>query len=252
MAQLLSICGFSCILFANEPVPGNKNIVTLTRVENNKANLMATKILEEAYRRIGYKVNTVALPAERSISMANSGEFDGLVVRTNLLEKKLKKKYPNLVMVPAKVSYLDLSVYSKDLSLTATEMADLKHKTVGVLLGNKWLSSLTRGFNTVQAPGIESLFLMLDRDRFEVLLFPKIIGSDVINRLGLNNIVINNPSIKQLDIHHYLHKKNVELVPKLSSILEQMEQKNESLNIRKKWVEACLHNSQVNKANCLQ
>jgi len=118
------------------------------------------------------------------------------------------------------------------------------------MFGNKWLSSLTKDFNTVRASNIESLFLMLNRNRFDVIIFPQIIGTDIINRLSLKNVVVNNPSIKKIDIYHYLHRKNDKLVPRISSILEEMDQENESLYIRKMWVESCLHNSQTKDSNC--
>ena len=68
------------------------------------------QVLAEALRRVGYKVETVQMPAERALINANLGLDDGDLLRIDGLEKK----YPNLIKVPEKIMDMDVMLFTKN------------------------------------------------------------------------------------------------------------------------------------------
>lgn len=70
---------------------------------------LADRIISEAFRRTGYEIKIVSLPSERALINANAGIEDGNFIRV----AGLNKLYPNLIMVPEKITAHEFVVFTK-------------------------------------------------------------------------------------------------------------------------------------------
>jgi len=80
-----------------------------TLPDPDPAAIIAERILREAYRRIGRELEVKAMPGERSLLSANSGDTDGELYR----RAGIDKAYPNLLMVPVALQQYEIVVFSK-------------------------------------------------------------------------------------------------------------------------------------------
>ncbi len=99
---------FSSSVFSQETLIFNT--VFTSPISKTDQTGFADRVLAEAFKRVGYKLETVQLPGERAIFNANRGLADGDLLRISGLEKK----YPNLIKVPEKVMDLDMVLFTKN------------------------------------------------------------------------------------------------------------------------------------------
>ncbi len=71
--------------------------------------MISERILKEAYQKLGIRMRTRILPAERALRHSNSGQCDGEINRI----RQVNKKYKNLVLVPIEINYLEGVAFAK-------------------------------------------------------------------------------------------------------------------------------------------
>ncbi len=212
------------------PTIASENVPTITLNDSNKEPFTTKArdgfldiILTEAFRRIGYKLNTVQLPPERGLLAANEGIVDGDVNRI----KGLEKTYPNLQRVPEKIRDSEFCALSKNNSISNTPN-ELKKRVVGHIKGWKiYDKMMATSKKVITASSPTQLFRLLEVNRIEVALYSCVEGLDLAQRLGINNIHILKPDFQQVKLFIYLNNKHANLIPQLSSALLLI--KNEGL-----------------------
>jgi polar amino acid transport system substrate-binding protein len=175
-------------------------------------------IATETFRRIGVELHLVKLPAERALLLANDGLEDGDLTRIAGLEEQ----YPNLVRVPEKLIDWDFAAFSRNASIPANFEAIRRH-SVGLIKGWKIYERNMAGaerVTTVDDP--QQLFRLLDRDRIEVALYARWMGSALIQKQGLKNIRPLEPPLASRAMYIYLNKRHIKLVPKLAEALRAL------------------------------
>ncbi len=86
-------------------------VITISAVENEAIHIISAKILTEAYKKLGYKVDFNFLPAKRSLAWANNGTTDREMARIRGIEQK----YPNLIPVPTSIINLNSAAFTKSI-----------------------------------------------------------------------------------------------------------------------------------------
>ncbi len=69
-------------------------------------------------------------------------------------------------------------------------------------------------------------------------------------KFGITKVKSLSPSLQKIDLYHYLHQKNKDLVPKIDAVLQEMAENGELESLRAKFAEE-LYNTSVDKLNVL-
>jgi polar amino acid transport system substrate-binding protein len=177
------------------------------------------EIVKEAFGRIGITVGIVHLPSERALQNVNMGVDDGNFARVAGLEAK----YPNLVMVPEKITDFYFTVFTKDPALVASSFADLKTKNVTIVIGWKILEDNLAGTKKLtKLKNGQNLFDFLANDRCDAVVFDRLEGLEIIREEGLAGIRAVVPPLATLPMYLYLNKRHADLVAPLASALTAM------------------------------
>lgn len=204
------------------PGPGTAENTPLTISTNNTP--LDRKALEqiatESFHRIGVEPRIVSLPSERSLIAANLGEVDGEGLRIS----GLTAQYPNLVQVPERFVRISFVAFAKDATISLDNGWDsLKPYRVVFINGWKMFEANTgsaRVVNKVDKP--EQMFRMLEDGRVDLVLYTRADGVQLARSLGLSTIAPVSPSLKDVDMYLYLHKKHQALVPRINQALRDI------------------------------
>jgi polar amino acid transport system substrate-binding protein len=78
----------------------------------------------------------------------------------------------------------------------------------------------------------KNLFQMLAKNRFNIVVSPRLNGLYQLQQSGIQGIRELKPAIKRFDLFHYLHQKHVALAPKISTVFKAMKKSGELAKIR--------------------
>jgi polar amino acid transport system substrate-binding protein len=175
-------------------------------------------ILREAYARIGIRVATDEFPGERALIMSNSGNTDGEVNRI----RGISRKYPNLRIIPVAINSIEGLAFAISPNITIRKWQDLQPYIVGLRIGAKYAEYGTAGMKVTAVATNDQVFDMLDQRRTDVAISTRIEGVLTIKKLGLTGIRPMEPPLVTLKLFHFLHKKHLALVPRITLVLEEM------------------------------
>jgi polar amino acid transport system substrate-binding protein len=178
-------------------------------------------VAAEALRRIGYRLETVQLPAERGLTNSNAGVDDGEMSRIAGLERL----YPNLIRVPEKIMDWEFNAFTNKSIHINGKWSDLSPYAVAYINGWKILeknvpdeAEITR----VQNP--RQLFALLHKERTDFIIYERWGGLNIIQKQKFDEMRIIMPPLAVKDMYIYLHKKHEKLVPQVARALYEMKQ----------------------------
>jgi len=190
-------------------------------------------VLIEAYNKIGYDIEVKRLPNARALMSSNFGKVDGEVSRV----KGINKKFVNLIQIPIAINFLEGYAFSKKSSLEITNWESLRKYKLVCVRGVKFVEANLnkRSIDCHEVTLFTQAVKLLQLDRFEVAVFPRINGISAIREAKLADIKpVGKPLIKT-KLYHYLHKKNKNIVTKIQTVLEEMEQSGRIAEIRAEY-----------------
>ena len=216
IAGLLLMFGLNAALADNPTLTVSTNNTPLDR----KA---LEQLSQESFRRIGVDLKLVSLPSERSLVAANLGEVDGEGLRVAGLGGP-GSPYPNLVQVPERFVRISFVAFSKDATIPLDNGWDsLKPYRIAFINGWKMFEANALGARVVhKVDKPEQLFRMLEEGRVDLALYTRADGILLARNLGLPAIAPLSPTLKDVDMYLYLHKKHQALVPKLSQAIRDI------------------------------
>lgn len=176
-------------------------------------------IVGEAFRRAGLSFKLVRLSAERGLKNANDGIEDGELARIGGMEKM----YPNLIPIPGKVLDYHFVAFTRHAQLNNASWESLQPLSVGYLRGWKiYERSLMPGTRVTVVDTPEQLFSILDKNRIDVALYERSLGTALVKTLGIKDVHVVEPSLTELEMFIYLHKKHAAKVPAVASALHDL------------------------------
>lgn len=177
-------------------------------------------VAKEAFKRIGYSLSTVHLPAERGLKNANDGIEDGELARI----KGLEKLYPNIVRVPEKIMDWEFTAFSyKKIPMTKGWKSLLPY-SVSFINGWKILEkNVPKQTEVTKVRTTEQLFLMLLKKRADIILFERWSGLLYVKQ-HMPLVKIQTPPLATREMFIYLNKKHRKIIPGLTAALRQMKQ----------------------------
>ena len=127
--------------------------------------------------------------------------------------------------------------FIKNKSIIIKSWDDLMPLKVGVNRGIIFTVNGTKGMNVQFVNSFSSLFQMLDIERVDVIISPRVIGLVQILKQDFKNVIINEPPLTRLNQYHYLHKRHSKLAARLESVLKRMKESGEIALIRSTYIE---------------
>ena len=202
--------------------------LTLVTVEDSADTAAGVAVVAEAYGRLGVEVDIRGYPAQRAILLASSGEADGEVQRID----SVRELYPSLVQVHPAVNYLEASVFSSKTEFEPNGWDSLDPYCVGIIRGIKFAEAATAGMNRHFIADYPSLFRMLEHDRIDVAVTPRVNGRYHIRSAKLDSISELGEPLARFELYHYLHERHRDLVPRIAAVLEEMRASGDMRAIR--------------------
>ncbi len=220
----IDILFIACLLCFVSLAEAQTEIVLITSSEppnsTEKLDGICDRVMTEAFQRIGVEMEIARLPSARAIKNANEGVGDGIYVRVGGLITTL---YPNLIQVSVPITQFEFVAFSRNYDFQPSSWESLRPFHVGIVHGWKILEEniqRTKSLTTVSSP--EALFMMLEAERLEVVVYDLRQGLHFIRELGIKNIKAMAPPFITKDMYLYLHKKHQSLIPQLTETLIQM------------------------------
>lgn len=172
----------------------------------------------EAFRRAGFRLRLVKVPAERALLNANAGVEDGDLTRIAGLEAQ----YPNLIRVPEKLVDWELSAFSMNSAIPG-KLDALRTHSVAHIKGWKIYEQMMAGApGLVQTEDSAQLFRLLELKRVEVVLYTRWMGMAKIREQGLQNVSVLEPPLATREMYIYLNKRHAHLAPKIAAALREI------------------------------
>jgi len=176
-------------------------------------------IVGKALKTIGYKLESVRLPAERALINANTGIDDGDLLRIG----GLQKVYPNLIQVPEPIIDIEFMVFTKQTSFPVKSWQSLNPYSISIINGWKILEkNITNASELTKVKNVSQLFTMLKKDRVDIIIYSRWVGLSYIKQHHISGIRILEPALARKNMYVYLHKKHKLLVPKLAAALRAL------------------------------
>lgn len=181
------------------------------------------QVLKEAFKRIGYQLETVRLPAERALINANRGIDDGELARIG----GLQKKYPNLIQVPETFLTVDMVLYSKNYPEFVVDGWDsVASHSLAIISGWKIMernfAKLGDRVEIIKTDTPEQSFSLLENDRVDFIAYSNWSGLGYIKTHNIKNIKLLEPPLARPEFYVYLHKKHEAIVPQLAEAIKTM------------------------------
>ena len=178
-------------------------------------------VVEQALQRMGYGLNILTVPAERSLKMAEAGLADGDLLRTTAIEEY----FPTLLQVPEVLLQSEFVVFSREAVDLKNGWQSLSGKSVGIIFGMKIIEKKVPASALVTKVKNETqLFALLLKKRIDYAVFIRDIGLYHLHKNTINGLVVSDTSLDHVPSYVYLHPKHAALVPRLASALQAMKQ----------------------------
>lgn len=197
---------------------------------------ISSRVLVEAYSRLGIEIKLLELPAQRSLTESDAGRQDGEVNRI----MEVEQVYTNLIRIPVAVNIFEAMVFSRHHRFLIGGIESLKSFTLAIRIGSKYAENLTEGLDVAKFPSYEKIFALLSQDRYDIVIATRLNGLREIKKQKLRGIVALEPPLAVYRLYHYLHKKNGQLVPKITRVLEEMEAEGMIDQIRNHYIDELL------------
>lgn len=203
----------SCICQANS------DMTVSTLFEGDPATSVATRILTEAYGRLGITLKVTTMPGERSLVSANTGVTDGELYR----KADMANQYTNLRIVPVPLMRYDIVAFCRCKPFAIKDWISLKPYRIGYIKGIKIVEQNTVGMNAEPVGTLRQAFIKLELGRSDIVLANRVTGIAALREQQLNDVVVLSPPLASFPVYHYVFKGHEDLVPKLTEVLRQME-----------------------------
>ena len=189
-----------------------------TAVARSFNSFVAHRILQDAYAEHGIKIAITPLPAARALIMADRGQFDGVVQRTEAIESQTR----DLLRVPVPLLHMDMVLVSKSPTLPAPVTTILQQGSVGIIRGVVLAEAAVSSANIQYATHPEHLLDMVCKERVEHGLIGRHSAMFSIRQFHLDGLHIHTPPVSRTPLYHYLHREHQHLLPGITATLNTM------------------------------
>ncbi|MFC6656914.1 substrate-binding periplasmic protein [Roseibium salinum] len=193
--------------------------LVLSTIEGTPNGVIGAAVLKAAYGKLGIDLDIYYTSGKRSLLVAASGSVDGEVLRVGTVSEM----HPTLIRIGVPIHTLEVSAFSKRSNAPKQRVEDLPYLRVGHLRGAVLPEDVTRHLSDVwRANSNRELFKLLMADKLDAVLTSTVTEAVTIRQLGIEEGEIVGQPIGRENLYHFLHKKHADLVPEITTVLEQM------------------------------
>jgi len=218
---------FSTLMIS--PLLLNAESYTFSGGKNNLVHTIAAEVLVKAYKKANIEINPLFLTLQESLKRSNSGETDGELARISTITRFS----PNLNKVPVSIISVEAVAFSKNRSLAINNWNDLRGHKLTIVKGVKFIETGTKGLQKNFVATHEDALQLLQSDQTEIIVIPKLASINLIYQKKYHEIRPISKSLKRHKLYHFVHKKNIHLLPIITPILQEMKNSGEIEFIRK-------------------
>lgn len=200
-----------------------------TLLEIDPATTIAERVLQEAYRRLGMSIGVIKVPGERSLFSADHGQVDGELYR----KLGMEREYPNLRIVPVPLLTYEIVIFTLGTTFVVNGWDSLRPFTIGFVKGIKIIEQNTQGMKLEPTATMRQAFLKMTLGRSDIVVANRNSGLSVLKEMKLQEVKVLEPPLATFPVFHYLHKKHEALIPKLTTVLQQMQKEKVIEKIQK-------------------
>jgi len=225
------------IFFTNVSSAPKYNYVSISGLAEQE---VAKKILPEIYKSLGIEINIESVPGERAKNLSTSGQKDGETLRIF----SFGEKNPMLLRVPTAYSSLEtMPFFIKGKNIVINSKKDLEKYNVVIVRGVQHTKDMTEGLTKVHViDDSEQMMKFLESGRADVALTNTINGLKTLKKLNLTGVEHSPKPLDVLNLYHYIHEKNKDLVPKVDEAIKKMKNSGELKKLRDKHEKNFLNN----------
>jgi len=225
MTRKIKLTYFLGALFFSTVVLSEPVLVLNTALQypfnNEKQTGFLDRVVKEALSRMGFRLETMRLPAERALKNVNLGIDDGDMFRV----KGLESIYPNIVRVPEKLLDMQFTAFSRKTFDLSQGWKSLQGLSVGYINGWKILEeNISNDVDVTTVRDSGQLFKLLKKRRVELIIYERWGAELIIKSMGLAIVKRQEPALIVTEMFIYLHKKHRMLVPILAATIKQLKQ----------------------------
>jgi polar amino acid transport system substrate-binding protein len=231
--------GAGACLLGTLGVPRAQTVVRIARLENVPDQFLGGELLVPIYKRLGMTVEFADMPAKRSLIESSEGRVDGEVQRI----LAVKDQYPTLVAVHPSFNSIEPAAFvRKGTSLRVDGWKSLAEHSIGIVRGVGSSERGTQGMRSVEpVTTMENLMQSLNAGRFDVAVNDRFSGLLVLRKLGLEGKVQPvDPPLEHIPLHHFLHERHRDLVPKVGQVIRGMQASGELERLRQQVMDQML------------
>ncbi|MGL1937029.1 MAG: transporter substrate-binding domain-containing protein [Fibrobacterales bacterium] len=174
---------------------------------------MGEELVSNIYDLLGYEIIIRKLPPKRSLHESNEGIVDGELGRVDMT----MDNYPNLVKTDEPFALIAISAFTRKNETRFCHLDTLSQVAIGVVRGLVTIEAMTVGMDRSIANSIVNVFSMLVHKRVDAALFLPAEGYMVLKQLKYEDSISVCPvPIKTFKMHHYIHKKHVQLIKRFN------------------------------------
>ena len=211
------------ILFISICNIANAKIYVFSGGKNTVGQFIASEILTKAYNRAGIQMKPLFIPLQESLNRSNAGLNDGEIARI----QRITDYAPNLEIIPISVFSIEAVVFSKNKNIKIRSWSELKHHSLVIVKGSKFIEKGTEQIPRQLASTYEEALEWLDSGKFDVAVLPRLAALKIIYENKYDQISQISPALQKVDLFHFVHKKNVQLVPLITLELQKMNKSGE-------------------------
>jgi len=204
---------------------GSNSIEAKTyKIASSKAPLTPRieRILRKAYGEIGHNIEFVNMPPKRRLVAANSGRVDADLVRVRGIEKEFK----NLVRIEEPIYTMTfVAVIHSSNNISISGWDDLKPHKFAYQRGHKFVELKTAGMNRVPVGSAQQILKMVGAGRLPVGVL--LLGAARLLIPNIGDIRILEKPLHVVTTYHYVHKKNINIVPLLNNAIKLLRKSNQ-------------------------
>jgi len=215
--------------FLCSPLVLNAESYTFSGGKNNLVHHIASEVLVKAYKKADILVTPLFLTLQESLQRSNAGDTDGELARIS----GITRFSPNLNIVPVSIISVDAVAFSKNTSLSIKSWNDLQGHKLTIVKGVKFIEAETREFKRNLVTTHEEALELLFSNQTEIIVIPRLASLNIIYKKKYHEIKPVSNSLKTLKLYHFVHKKNLHLIPIITPILNAMKNSGEIDYIRK-------------------
>lgn len=181
-------------------------------------------IYSEAFERLGYRMQYTHVPAARASAMADHGELDGELGRS----EEYGKYHPNMVRIEEPHLALNICVYTRNETPQIMDWETLLKRTRGIIAYIRGVESVSRRLETLPKHRLHvvnsatSGLMMLKEGRVKYFVSPETIVDPTLLQEPFSGTLHKVAKLGTHNGHAYLHIRHKKLASKTAEVLREM------------------------------